>query len=764
MNLFLIIGVAVALFLIVFLAMGYLKAPPDVAYVISGLRKKPRILIGQAGIRIPFFERVDKLALGAIQIDVKTSSSVPTAEYINVKVDSNVNVRVGQTDEMLALACQNFLNVSRSEINQKVRDLLEGNVREIVGQMKLTEMVSDRKAFSEKVQENAVPDLARFGLELISFNVQNFTDDNDVIDNLGIDNVEQIRKKAAIAKSDAQREIAIAEAENAKTSNDGSSHVIDSGANLYPIQPDTTYYIKIGSNGTLTYFYISKTGYDNMTLVISGLSATSIPLTDLYIGSDPYFIAKGAFGGSIDLSETYIKVNDQLWWTAATNDIKHNQYLIPKVAKIINGNSFGNIVFDDNTGIVSGFSTTSGITLPETFPSTVSNFDMIFKGKISSFDDDDDMLIGYSDANEGGICIRYSSRHFSYWFDSWTEGNTVLDLNTYYWFRVIYNGSTTKGYLLLDNNYDLYNLPTLSQWSEEWTLANNKFDGRLLNLGYNFATTSEYWKGDIDLDNSVIKVNGSTWWTGTNFSTLYQLNCTKVGNPIFNQTTGVVSEFSSSNSLDISSSYGTIVGTYYAKFTTGSDITSFQNVLAPYPSFELYVENGALMSWLESEGHSITCGSVSQNTTYWAKIVLTNNTLTLSYSTDGITYTGDVTDSISYSSCDSFHIGTGVRSITSRYWRGSIDLSKTYIESNNGIVWIGATSNSKSISGCLYNYTDDGQQHNFDVYYDSNYTQPILVGSGEIYSQGTKVDTITIPEHKLWTYGNGGVFFFRNFN
>ena len=219
MNLFLIIGIVVALCLII-LAMGYLKAPPDVAFVISGLRKKPRILIGQAGIRIPFFERVDKLALGAIQIDVKTSSSVPTAEYINVKVDSNVNVKVGQSDEMLALACQNFLNVSRAEINQKVRDLLEGNVREIVGQMKLAEMVSDRKAFSEKVQENAVPDLARFGLELISFNVQNFTDDNDVINNLGIDNVEQIRKKAAIAKSDAQREIAIAEAENAKTSND----------------------------------------------------------------------------------------------------------------------------------------------------------------------------------------------------------------------------------------------------------------------------------------------------------------------------------------------------------------------------------------------------------------------------------------------------------------------------------------------------------------------------------------------------------------
>ena len=120
----------------------------------------------------------------------------------------------------MTLAAQNFLNVDREEIASKINDLLEGNIREIVGQMNLTDMVSDRKLFSEKVQENAVPDLARYGLELITFNVQNFSDDNDVITNLGIDNVEQIRKKAAIAKSDAQREIAIAEAANAKDAND----------------------------------------------------------------------------------------------------------------------------------------------------------------------------------------------------------------------------------------------------------------------------------------------------------------------------------------------------------------------------------------------------------------------------------------------------------------------------------------------------------------------------------------------------------------
>ena len=212
--------VLIVIVALIILKAGYIKAPPDTALIISGMHKKPRVLIGKAGIRIPFFERVDNLSLGAIQIDVKTGSAVPTAEYINVRVDSTVSVRVGQSPEMIALAAQNFLNVDRDTIARKINDLLEGNIREIVGQMKLTDMVSDRKLFSEKVQENAVPDLARYGLELITFNVQNFSDDNDVITNLGIDNVAQISKNAAIAKSNAEREIEVAKAENAKQAND----------------------------------------------------------------------------------------------------------------------------------------------------------------------------------------------------------------------------------------------------------------------------------------------------------------------------------------------------------------------------------------------------------------------------------------------------------------------------------------------------------------------------------------------------------------
>ena len=161
--------------LILLMIASYVKAPPDTAFIISGYRK-PRILIGKAGFRIPFLERLDKLSLKMFSVDVKTADFVPNAEYINIKVDATVKIRIGQSDEMMILASKFFLNENEQKIISRVQDTLEGNMREIVGQMRLEEMVTDRKAFSERVQENAIPDLEKMGLEMISFNVQSFAD------------------------------------------------------------------------------------------------------------------------------------------------------------------------------------------------------------------------------------------------------------------------------------------------------------------------------------------------------------------------------------------------------------------------------------------------------------------------------------------------------------------------------------------------------------------------------------------------------------
>ena len=98
------------LLVIIIITQGYVKAPPDHAYIISGLRKQPRVLIGRAGIKIPFFEQMDKLYLGQITVDIKTDEYIPTNDFINVMVDAVAKVRVADDDGRMKLAMRNFLN------------------------------------------------------------------------------------------------------------------------------------------------------------------------------------------------------------------------------------------------------------------------------------------------------------------------------------------------------------------------------------------------------------------------------------------------------------------------------------------------------------------------------------------------------------------------------------------------------------------------------------------------------------------------------
>ena len=210
-NPIIVAAIAAGALILLFLIGGYLKAPPDTAYIISGLGKK-RILIGRAGWRILFFERVDKLSLRVMQVDVKTSEAVPTNEFINVTVDGVANIKISSDPELLQRASESLLNLRQAELVTLVTQVLEGNMREIVGSVGLKEMVQDRQGVAKKITENVVPDMEKLGIEVVNFNIQNFKDAAGTIENMGIDNVEQIRKNAQIAKANAQRDISIATA------------------------------------------------------------------------------------------------------------------------------------------------------------------------------------------------------------------------------------------------------------------------------------------------------------------------------------------------------------------------------------------------------------------------------------------------------------------------------------------------------------------------------------------------------------------------
>ena len=203
--------IVIAVLLVVLLIAGYMKAPPDTAYIVSGLGKR-RILIGKAGWRLPFFTRLDKLSLRVMQVDVKTSEAVPTSEFINVTVDGVANIKVSSNPVLLDRAAESLMGMRREELIFLVTQVLEGNMREILGSVGVKEMVQDRQGVARKITENVLPDMEKLGIEVVNFNIQNFKDGNGTIENMGIDNVEQIRKTAQIAKANAQRDIAIATA------------------------------------------------------------------------------------------------------------------------------------------------------------------------------------------------------------------------------------------------------------------------------------------------------------------------------------------------------------------------------------------------------------------------------------------------------------------------------------------------------------------------------------------------------------------------
>lgn len=214
-----VIVVAIVI-LAIFVAKCYIKAPPNVAYIISGIKSQPRIFVGSGGFYLPLLERIDWLFLGQLSVDIKTEQSVPTNDFINVRVDAVAKVMVGDTAEDRLKASRNFLNMNPDDIAGTLKDSLEGNMREIIGTLSLKSINTDRDSFSDQVMAKAAADMKKLGIEVISCNIQNVSDENGLIENLGADNTAKIRKDASIAKALADRDVAIAQAQAAKEAND----------------------------------------------------------------------------------------------------------------------------------------------------------------------------------------------------------------------------------------------------------------------------------------------------------------------------------------------------------------------------------------------------------------------------------------------------------------------------------------------------------------------------------------------------------------
>ena len=214
-----IILIAVVL-MIILIKSCWKVAGTNEVLIISGMGKVKKKTGGGIFV-IPLLQRVQRMTLENIQVDFTSRNEIPTQDAIHVLVDAVANMSISLDPSRQAIAASKFAGYSVAQIREIVIPVLEGNIREIISQTRFEDLIrGDKKAFAEKIQENVTPNLADLGIDLTTFNIQNFSDRNGVIQDLGVDNIEKIRKEASIAAAKAKAEVAVAQAQADKEAND----------------------------------------------------------------------------------------------------------------------------------------------------------------------------------------------------------------------------------------------------------------------------------------------------------------------------------------------------------------------------------------------------------------------------------------------------------------------------------------------------------------------------------------------------------------
>ncbi|XP_024866834.1 flotillin-2-like isoform X1 [Kryptolebias marmoratus] len=138
---------------------------------------------------------------------------VETAEGVAITVTGVAQVKVMTEQELLAVACEQFLGKSIREIKGVLLQTLEGHLRSILGTLTVEQIYQDRDQFAKLVRDVAAPDVGRMGIEILSFTIKDVYDKLDYLSSLGKTQIAAVRRDADIGVAEAERDAGIREAE-----------------------------------------------------------------------------------------------------------------------------------------------------------------------------------------------------------------------------------------------------------------------------------------------------------------------------------------------------------------------------------------------------------------------------------------------------------------------------------------------------------------------------------------------------------------------
>lgn len=172
-----------------------------------------RIIKGGRGWRVPLIERVDRLDLTNMIIEVAVTGAYSKGG-IPLNIQGVANIKIASHEPHLGYAVERLLGKPRDELIRMAKDVLEGNLRGVLSRLTPEEVNEDKIAFAEKLLEEAEHDLGKLGLALDTMKIQNVHDDRGYLDSIGRKQSAEIIKKSRIAEARAKAAAITRDADN----------------------------------------------------------------------------------------------------------------------------------------------------------------------------------------------------------------------------------------------------------------------------------------------------------------------------------------------------------------------------------------------------------------------------------------------------------------------------------------------------------------------------------------------------------------------
>jgi flotillin len=195
----------------------YRKVGPNQALIVYGAGGQ-RILTGGGTLVVPLVQESKLFSLELMSFDVAPQQNLYTNQGVSVKVEAVTQLKVRSDRESILTAAEQFLSKTPQDRESMIRLVMEGHLRGIVGQLTVEQIVKEPEMVSEKMRTTSSADLAKMGLEVVSFTIKEVRDENDYISNMGRPEIERIKKEANIAAALAARDTQIQQASAARES------------------------------------------------------------------------------------------------------------------------------------------------------------------------------------------------------------------------------------------------------------------------------------------------------------------------------------------------------------------------------------------------------------------------------------------------------------------------------------------------------------------------------------------------------------------